>query len=198
MTDKTHRPRGVTRLVLAASALIVLGVASTSAAFTDHAVVNLGTGSPGSGVGNPNRFDIAIHDDDDVLQDADTRATAVVLSLTSGTALSETDPVVFDATVLNRDPGVAGDLSIQLYDPDPVTDDVFAALRFTIYLDGSPTASLTGLTSTEVNAAGLTITDVEPGEEHTIRVSAVLASGTALGNAGKTTQVGLQVEGESR
>ncbi|MGC4151976.1 MAG: hypothetical protein QM628_02705 [Propionicimonas sp.] len=195
MSQENPRRPSVAPLVLASSVLVFFGLAGTAAAFTDHALLNLGAGGA---IGNPNLFDIAIRDANGDLQDAATTADAVILPLTSGDVLSETNAVVFEAHVVNRDPGVAGDLLLRLYDPDEESGDVFADLRFTIYLDGASTAAAQGLTAAEVNAADLGFTEVDPGDEHTIRVSALLASGTAAAAEDKSTQIGLRVEGESR
>ncbi|UIN30693.1 hypothetical protein [Microbacterium binotii] len=190
---------GRTRLALASGLILLSAVAFTAASFTDSALLNLGTGAANSGVGNPNRFDIAVRDGAGQWQDAASEAASVVLSPTTGTAFSETTPVTFEATFLNRAPGVAGDLTVKLWDPDPsATADLFEHLRFTLYLDGSSTPAVTGATAAEVNAAGLLFSDVQPGGEHRVTVSATLAAGSGLSVLGKTTAVGVKAEGESR
>jgi len=191
---------GRTRLALSGAALVTLlvGVGLTSAAYTDNATLNLGTGAPGSGIGNPNRFDIAVRDAAGALQDAATPGNAVVLPLTSGTLLSELTPVVLDVTVANRQPGLAGDLTLSVYDPDPVADDLFGSLRFTIFLDGSTTPAITGATAQQVADAGLRFEDVAPGVEHRVTVSVLIAANSGVAVAGKSTQIGLLTDGESR
>jgi len=195
---RTSRPTGARRLILSAGVVAFIAAGATAAAYTDDASLNLGTGAEGSGLGNPNRFDIAVRDAAGTLQDASTRATAVVLPLASGTTFREGAPVRFDVTVANRDPGVAGDLKLSLYDPDPETADLFGSLRFTIYLDGSSTAAIDDATADAVNAAGLGFTDVGPGAQHQVRVDAVIVQGAGIAVAGKSTAIGLQTNGESR
>ncbi len=56
----TPRRSGTRRLLLAAGAVLLACGGVTAAAYTDAALVFLGTGSEGSGIGNPHRFDIAV------------------------------------------------------------------------------------------------------------------------------------------
>lgn len=190
---------GRARFVLACcGAALVTALGVTAAAYTDHATVNLGTGAPGSGVGNPRMFDIAIRDADSNLQDADTPANAAVLPFLSGTVLSEDTPVEFDATVTNRSSSIDGDLLVRVYDPDPSSGDPWAHLRFTVYLDGAGTAALTNATADSVNAADLGFTSVAAGESRQVRLSINLEAGAASTLVGKATQIGLRVDGESR
>ncbi|MBB6403783.1 hypothetical protein [Arthrobacter sp. AZCC_0090] len=184
-------------LALGASAL-VLGVGVTAAAYTDFAVVNLGTGAANSGIGNPNKFDIAVKDAGGILRDADTKATAVVLPLSSGTEFSETKAVQFDMTVANRQPGIIGDLSVSVYDPDPQNSDLFESLVFSVYLDGSATPAINNATAVQVNQAGLIFKDVAPGQEHRVKLSVVLAKNSATQVTGKSTQLGVLTNGESK
>lgn len=191
--------RGRVRIILAAGLLIAGTATVTAAAYTDVALVNLGTGAPGSGVGNPHRFDIAVADAAGQWQDAPDAASAVVLQPVSGTSFSESSPVVFRATFLNRDPGVAGDLTVRLWDPDPTgAGDLFAMLRYTVTLDGASTPAISGATADQVNAAGLVLEDVQPGVQRRVEVSAVIAGGTGLAAMGTSTAVGIRAEGESR
>lgn len=197
----TSRPRsGRTRLALAGAALVTLlgGAGLTAAAYSDHATLTLGTGAPGSGIGDPDRFDIAVRDAAGRLQDATTPAESVVLPLTSGTLLSELTPVVFDVTVVDREPGIAGDLTLTVHDPDPVAGDLFGSLRFTVFLDGSTTPVVADATAQQVADAGLRLEDVAPGDEHRVTVSVLLAADSGLAVVGKATQIGLLVDGESR
>lgn len=195
-----RRRSGRTRLALAGAALVTLaaGAGLTAAAYTDHATLNLGTGAPGSGIGNPDRFDVAVRDADGTLQDAATPGDAVVLPLASGTLLSELTPVVFDVTVVNREPGIAGDITLTLHDPDPVTDDLFGSLRFTVFLDGSTTPAVADATAQQVADAALRLEDVAPGEERLVSVSVLLVEDSGMDVAGKSTQIGLLADGESR
>lgn len=202
MTHRNSRPRaGRRRLATIAGAsgiLLGLGafalVGPSAAAYQDQATVGLG----GAGIGNPNRFDIAIADADGAAQDAATPAEAVVLPTDGAAAFSEDAPVGFTAQVVNRDPGLAGDLTLTLTDPDPVEDDLWSSLRFTVVLDGAAEPAVAGATADEVNAAGLRFDAVAPGQTHTVHIDAVLAPDTAEAAAGKTTSIGLQVDGESR
>lgn len=194
----TPRRSGTRRLLLAAGAVLLACGGVTAAAYTDAALVFLGTGSEGSGIGNPHRFDIAVRDAQNELQDAVTRADAVVLPVTSDTVFTEGTPVRFDVTIANRTPGVTGDLMLSLYDPDPQSSDLFGSLRFSLYLDGSATPAITDATADTVNAAGLGFTAVEPGIEHHVRVDAVIATGAGLSVAGTSTAIGLQTNGTSR
>lgn len=177
---------------------LVAAVPLTTAAFTDTATVALGTGKASSAVGNPNRFDIAVKDTTGAWQDAGTSGAAVTLTATSGTAFSETDPVVFDVVVLNRAPGVSGDLVVTLWDPDATgATDLYAALRFTVTLDGGSTPAIVNATATAVNAATVAVRGAVPGVQHTVRVSALLAAGTGSAVLGQSTSVGVHVTGQS-
>lgn len=191
-------PTGRARVTLAVTGVLTLSMALglTAAAYTDHATVNLGTGVAGSGIGNPDRFDIAVRDAAAVLHDAQTPEDALVLALTDGQHLSEISPVVFTVPVVNRDPGLPGDLTLSLYDPDPVPGDAFDSLCFTISVDG--TEAIAGATAQQVNDAGLRFDDVQPGQEHIVEISALLVADSGLDVAGKSTQIGLQADGESR
>ncbi|MDQ1129966.1 hypothetical protein [Microbacterium sp. SORGH_AS_0888] len=194
------RPRsGRHRLLLAAGVALVGVVAVTAAAYTDVATLQLGTGATGSGLGNPHRFDIAVADSASQWQDAVTAASAVTLTPTSGTQFSESSPVVMDATFLNRDPGVAGDLTLRLWDPDDTgPTDLFASLLFTVAIDGASTPAISGATAAAVNAADIVIPDVAPGQQPRVTVSAVIAAGSGIAAAGKSTSIGVSAEGESR
>lgn len=184
-------------LALGASTL-VLGVGMTAAAYTDFAVVNLGTGAANSGIGNPNRFDIAVKDAGGILRDAETKANAVVLPLSSGAEFSETKAVQFDVTVANRQPGIIGDLAVSVYDPDPQNGDLFDSLLFTVYLDGAATPAVENASATQVNQAGLLFSDVAPGQEHRVKLSVLLAKNSATQVTGKSTQLGVLTNGESK
>ncbi|MGO4431732.1 hypothetical protein AB4Y88_00080 [Paenarthrobacter sp. RAF9] len=188
----------VAAAVVIAGAACIATVSTTDAAFTDHAAVNLGTGSAGSGLGNPTKFDIAIRDAGNVLQDAATPASAVVLPTTGGTQFSEDTAVVFTAQAANRNPGITGDVSVKVWDPDPVSNDLYDTLRFTVTLDGAGSPVLTNATASDVNAANLTFTNVAPGAQHSVRLSVVIAAGAGITVAGKATALGLQFNGVSR
>lgn len=197
MSRRTSRAILASGAVLATCA-VVAGTGVTGASWTDRATAGLGTGAPGSGLGNPHPFDIAVRDASGVLQDAPTLATAVELPLAAGSTLSEDEPVRFDVVVANRDPGVAGDLLVRVVDPDDTgADDLFASLRFTVRLDGAAPV-VTGATAAEVAAAGLLLADVAPGAERTVSLEVVLAAGTALASLGRTTGIAVAVDGESR
>lgn len=197
MSRRTRRALLASGTVLAAG-VAVAGVGVTGASWTDRATANMGTGAPGSGVGNPHRFDIAVRDASGVLQDAPALAEAVELPLAAGSALSEDEPVRFDVVVVNRDPGVAGDLLVRVVDPDDTgAEDLFAALRFTVRLDGAAPA-VTGATAAEVNAADLLLADVVPGAERTVSLEVVLAPGSTPASLGRTTGIAVAVDGESR
>ncbi|MBT8161618.1 MULTISPECIES: hypothetical protein [Arthrobacter] len=198
MTSR-FKATGRKRVALAlGAATLACGLGITAAAYTDFAVVNLGTGAANSGIGNPNKFDIAVKDAGGVLRDADSKATAVVLPLTSGTEFSETKAVQFDTTVVNRQPGIIGDLTVSLYDPDPQANDLFGGLLFTVYLDGSATPAIANATATQVNQAALRFTDVAPGQEHSVKLSVLLAKNSASTATGKSTQLGVLTNGESK
>src|SRR4029453_11127818 len=198
-TSTTAKTSGWKRLVLGVgAAVLIFGAGTTAAAFTDFAKLNLGTGAANSGLGNPNRFDIAVKDSAGALQDAATPENAVVLPLTAGTAFSETSPVQFDVTVANRQPGITGDLVVSLYDPDPQTSDLLASLLLTVYLDGSATPAISNASSDQVNQAGLRFQNVAPGQQHQIRLTAILPSGSGGLVADKSTQLGVLTNGESK
>lgn len=190
---------GQRRVLFSLGILCALSVAATSAAFTDHATLNFGTGAPGSGIGNPNRFDIAVKDASGTLQDAATPTAAVVLPLTTGTALSESSPVRLDVRFENRNPGVPGDLLLQVFDPDDTGEgDLFRNLRFTMYVNGSSTPAVTGATAGQLNAAAVTAPNVAPGDGVDVRYDILIAPGTGVASLGKTTQIGASAKGTSR
>lgn len=193
-----HRS-GKRRLLASLGVFCVLGLGLTVAAFTDHATVRLGTGAQGSGIGDPDKFDIAVRDATSVLQDAPTAAQAVVLPLTSGTKLSEVTPVVLNVRFENRNPGVAGDLLLRVMDPnDEGASDLFRTLRFTVYLDGSATPTVTNASASDLNAANIAAADRSPGEGVDVRYEVLVAPGTGIAALGKSTQIGAYAEGQSR
>lgn len=194
------RRSGAVRALLAVTAAaLVSSVALTAASYTDHAAANFGNGTTNSGIGNPNRFDIAVRDSMGVLQDASTPASAVLLPLTSGTAFTETTPVVFEATFANRAPGIAGDLVFSIYDPDDTgATDLFRSLRYTLYLAGSSTPVVANATADALNLAAATSSDVAPGGSVLVRLEAVIAPGAGMSVAGQSTQLGMTAQGESR
>lgn len=199
MRTSPFKASGRKRLALALGAsTLILGVGMTAAAFTDFAVVSLGAGVANSGIGNPNRFDIAVKDAGGILRDAESKATAVVLPLSSGTEFSETKAVQFDLTAANRQPGIIGDLAVSVYDPDPQASDLFDNLLFTVYLDGSATPAVENATAAQVNQAGLLFSDVAPGQEHRVKLSVLLAKDTGTQVTGKSTQLGVLTNGESK
>lgn len=194
------RRSGAVRLLLAlAAATLVSSVALTAASYTDDAAANLGNGTANSGIGNPNKFDIAVRDSMGVLQDAATPASAVLLPLTSGTAFTETTPVVFEATFANRAPGIAGDLVFSIYDPDDTgATDLFRSLRYTLYLAGSSTPVVSNATADALNLAAATSSNVAPGATVSVRLEVVIATGSGMTVAGQNTQLGMTAQGESR
>ena len=80
----------------------------------------------------------------------------------------------FDVTVANRQPGITGDLTVSLYDPDPLSQDLFGRLLFTVYLDGAATPAIANASADQVNQAGLVFQGVAPGQEHRISLSVIL------------------------
>lgn len=187
-----RRRLGVTALGLA----VVMGAAGiTSAAYTDHATLNLGDGGA---IGSPNVYDIAVKDDASNLQDANTAAQAVVLPLASGSAFSEDTPVAFEATFVNRTTSLLGDLNVTLFDPDTTSDDPWDQLRFTVYLNGSSTAAISNASAADVNDADLVMSDVAPGEERLVRLEITIATGQATVLDGTSTHIGVRVKGESQ
>ena len=191
---------GRARLALSAAVLVpvLVGVGVTTAAYSDRAVLTLGTGAAGPALGNPARFDVAVRDADGLLHDGASPEEAVPLTLASGSRLSESSPVDVDVVLVNRAPGVSGDVTLTVYDPDPVTDDLFDALRFTVYLDGSPTPALADATSQQMVDEPVPLEGLEPGEERLVTVSVLVAEGSGLSVAGETTQIGLLADGQSR
>lgn len=181
-------------MIAAAGILLFAGVGVTVANFTDAATLNLG-----NGIGDPRRFDIAVRDETGKLQDAVTPEEAVLLPLTRGQAFNEADPVAFEVRFENRDPGLPGDLTIRVFDPDPqAAAELFERLLFTVYLQGSPEPAISGATAAEVNAANLTETGVQPGGTVDVRLEAVIAPGAGVSVAGTATQLGLRAEGETQ
>lgn len=199
MRTSPFKASGRKRLALALGAsTLILGLGMTAAAFTDFAVVSLGAGVANSGIGNPNRFDIAVKDAGGILRDAESKATPVELPLSSGMEFSETKAVQFDLTAANRQPGIIGDLAVSVYDPDPQASDLFDNLLFTVYLDGSATPAVENATAAQVNQAGLLFSDVAPGQEHRVKLSVLLAKDTGTQVTGKSTQLGVLTNGESK
>ncbi len=188
--------RGWVLGIAAVGLLPVLGVAATSAAFTDAALLDLGAPGAGPGIGNPNLFDIAVEDEAGAYADAATEADAVVLSTAGSPVFSEDDPVVLVVNVANRPSSAPGDVGIELYDPDPGADDVFDALRFDVYLAGSGTPAITGATAGEVNQAGIVLEGLAPGETRVVRLEVLLGETPAI--PGSSTRIGLRGSGETR
>lgn len=174
----------------------VIGIAATSAAFTDSALVQLGTGAAGPGIGDPDRFDLAVLDDAGIPQDAAEESQAVVLSTSGSSVLSQDDAVFFVASILNRPGSPEGDVTIELYDPDPVTGDPFESLRFDVYLAGSSTPAIAGASADEVNQAGLVLEGLASGETRTVRLEVLLDEPPVVPGSG--TRIGLRGLGETR
>lgn len=185
------------KLAMAGGVVAALGVGATYASFTDQAVANLGSdGNPGV-IGNPHVFDIAVTDADGELQDAATREEAVELPVSPGSVLSVHDSIGFTVVFTNREPGVNGDLTIRVFDPDPVEGDLFDAVRFTVSMDGAAPA-VANATAAQVAAADLGFDDVAPGESREVRVDMRLAAGQSEEVGGLTTRVGILADGVSR
>ncbi len=192
-----HSPRrGWLPGLVAVGLLPVLGVAATSAAFTDAAVLDLGASGAGAGIGNPDIFDIAVEDETGAYSDAATEADAVELSTTGSAVFSEDDPVALVVNIVNRPSSALGDVVIELYDPDPGAGDVFDVLRFDVYLAGSSTAAITGATADEVNQAGLVLDELTPAETRMVRLEVLLGATPAI--PGSSTRIGLRGLGETR
>lgn len=73
-TPRTLRSSGRKRLVLAGGGLVLAASVATLASFTDVANLNLGNGADGSGIGNPEKFDLAVVLPDGTVEQADTDA----------------------------------------------------------------------------------------------------------------------------
>ncbi|WP_284232854.1 hypothetical protein [Arenivirga flava] len=174
----------------------MLGIAATSAAFTDSALIELGTGVSGSAIGHPGRFDLAVLDDAGLPQDAAEDAQAVRLSVTGSPVLSQDDPVVMVVSILNRPGSPDGDVVIELYDPDPVAGDPFGSLRFDLYLAGSTVPAIAGASADEVNRAGIVLEGLASGETRTVRLEATIEQPPAVPGSG--TRIGLRGVGETR
>lgn len=176
--------------------LPVLCVATTSAAFTDAAMVNLGAPGAESGIGNPHVFDIAVEDDAGAYADAATEAEAVTLATSGSPVLSAENPLAMIVEIANRPSSALGDVTIELYDPDPGDDDVFDALRFDVYLAGSSAPAITGATAVEVNQAALVLGGLTPAETRMVRLEVLLGETPAV--PGASTRIGLRGLGETR
>jgi hypothetical protein len=193
-TPPTPRRKVITTSLLAATAvagLISIGV--TSASFTDDAAANLG-GDAGLG----GKFDIAMVDaDGSTLIDAPTPDTAATLTFTpDNTAFTKKVPLHLTAAVTNRAESAAGDILVQLVDPDPAASDLFAQLRFTVDVDGSTVA--VGASADQFNALQKQISAAQPGETHTVSVSVVLDKNTPHAYHGTASAVGITFQGVSR
>ncbi|MDR1853034.1 MAG: hypothetical protein LBR21_10395 [Propionibacteriaceae bacterium] len=180
--------RALALLVAVCGLLLGLSVGATWAALTDRAGLNVAFGSG-------QRFDLAISLGG--LHEAEKARSAVPVQA-SPDVLDPFMPAVFSAKVVNKKPGLPGDLSVRLWDPDPEPGDLFGRLRFFIDIDGRSVA--VGLTAAEINRSGVAMADVEPGEEHNVRVAVLLDPADAAKSAAdrRGTAVGLKVEGMSR
>ncbi len=195
MSPSSPRRAGVLGIALL-GLVPVIGIAATSAAFTDAAQLTLGASATGQGIGNPDLFDLAVLDDDSAYQDAATEGEAVVLTTAGSALLSETHPLVMLVSIANRPTSPVGDVAIELYDPDPGTDDVFDHLRFDVHLGDEPAPAITDASADEVNQAGLVLESLQTDEVRTVRLEVLLDEVPAIPGAG--TRIGLRGLGETR
>ncbi|MEB4616643.1 hypothetical protein [Leucobacter sp. M11] len=139
--DSAPARTGRKRLVLAGGAILLVAVLATAAAFTDFARLNLGTGAEGSGVGNPDRFDIAVVLPDQTVEQADS-AAGYDWAVPGAELLVPGGSVQTTIPVFNNTPSTVADLdvSIELLNEDgSVTDrpNITRFLRFTAEVAGA-------------------------------------------------------------
>ncbi|WP_157993015.1 hypothetical protein [Leucobacter luti] len=106
---KKKKMSGKARAALAVGSLLGVAALATTAAFTDFANINLGSG--GEGIGSSSKFDIAVVDTDDTVLQADTEAGVDWVipgadSFVPGRTLTTTIPV------FNNSKTITGDLSV--------------------------------------------------------------------------------------
>lgn len=133
--------KGKKRALLAGGTLLAVISLATVAAFTDFANLNLGNGTEGSGIGNPDKFDIAVVLPTNVIEQADTAAgydweVAGADKLTPGGSVTTTIPV------FNNTPSYGGktDFAIELLNGDGSigsAPNIVQFLRFTAKVDGA-------------------------------------------------------------
>lgn len=171
-----------------AGAVLLGTVVSTSAAFSDRsgATVNGAAGVSG-------RFDLGLVDGAQVVDAAD-EATALEVGLAPADEPFRIGrPVGFDVVLSNAQDSATGVVSLSLYDPDPVVDDLFAQLRFSVSVDGAQVAS--DLTADQVGTAGLTLADVHPGDQRVVHLDVVLTDDIARTYHQSQTRIGVRFEG---
>ncbi|WP_198677585.1 hypothetical protein [Leucobacter luti] len=139
-SPRTIRISGGKRIALASGGVLLAAAAATLASFTDVANLNLGNGSDGSGIGNPNRFDIAVVLPDGTVEQADDDAgynweVPWAETLIPGGSITTSIPL-FNNT---RDIQAAVAVSIELRNGDGTVADhpnITKFLRFTAARDG--------------------------------------------------------------
>ncbi|WP_125098592.1 hypothetical protein [Leucobacter chromiireducens] len=189
-----RRPRA--RVLLGAglgALLLVSAVGVTSAAYIDHANVNLASG----GIGNPVAFSVQVKDTDGNWHEADTPEAAVVYPTTPSAEITFSKPVEFTATMRIAPDAPGGDVtpSLQLRsDCSGPCAALFEGLVFDVLYDGTAVAS--GVSAAEFNGiSDRAFSDVIAGEEHTVTLSAVLDPEIPFMWSGSETVIGLVFEG---
>lgn len=175
---------------LAVTALFVGTIFPTQAGFNDRtgATVNGDAGIGGI-------FDIGVLDGKKIIDAPNADAAHEIVFTPDGEKFRISKPLTFQTTMVNREESVTGAVRVQLYDPDPVQDDLFAQLLFTVTLDDKVVA--TKLTATAVNDLAPTVAKAAPGAEHTVKVEVVLDPGIANAYHGTQTSIGVRFEGSS-
>ncbi|MHA3684881.1 hypothetical protein ACXR2W_11575 [Leucobacter sp. HY1908] len=169
-------------------------VAGTSAAYIDHANLNLG----GEAIGNPNEFEVQVADGSN-WADADDEASAVVYPTTPDAVISVNNPIEYEATVRIEPGGPSGDVSPKLVlreDCKSACAALFEQMRFDVSLDGTLVAS--AVSSEMFNQLpDAEFLGVAPGDTHSVKLSVRLDPSTSFMLSGKETMIGLRFEGVS-
>lgn len=210
MSKTSSKPTGRKRLVIAAAALLGVVALTTAAYFTDFANVNLNGSADGTGIGGKNDFSISVAKTD---VDGDLVTPRAWVSANTDTGVNYTIPGAdalapgSDATasipIKNTSTALDATVKLKIQNiPDTDSDDeMVAALRYTITLDGAPIA--TNLRQSQVADLNLyTAADpFEAGDVAEIRVTVILPNQAtqALNDAlnGKTAYVQVHLDAQS-
>ncbi|GAA2180368.1 hypothetical protein GCM10009847_17980 [Leucobacter tardus] len=194
--NRTAQTRGLGSLAALASlvgllcTVLIAGLATTQAGFSDR------TGTTVNGdAGIGGTFDLGVRDGTAIV-DAPDDASALEIAFTpAGEKFRIAKPLTYETTLVNRKQSVTGAVRVRLYDPDPVTNDLFAQLRFTMTIDDRVVA--TKLSAQAIEDLALAIDDVAPEAEHKVRLDVVLDPDISHDYHNTETQIGVRFEGVS-
>lgn len=175
---------------LAVTALFVGVIFPTQAGFTDRtgATVNGDAGIGGS-------FDIGVLAGQTIVDAPDDASAQEIAFTPDGEKFRIAKPLTFQATMVNRKESVTGAIRVQLYDPDPAQNDLYAQLLFTLKVDDKVVA--TKLPAAALNDLSPSIPEAAPGVEHTVVVEVVLHPDIAYEYHNTQTSIGVRFEGSS-